>query len=53
MKIGVIEAGRIGGNCARQAVRAGHEVMLSFARDTSKLEALAFAIRHGKVVAQA
>ena len=41
MKIGVIGAGRIGGNCARQAVRAGHEVMLSFARDTSKLEALA------------
>ncbi|MBV9338483.1 MAG: NAD(P)-binding domain-containing protein [Solirubrobacterales bacterium] len=34
-------AGRIGGNCARQAVKAGHDVMLSFARDPSKLDALA------------
>lgn len=41
MKIGVIGAGRIGGNCARQAVKAGHEVMLSFARDPAKLDALA------------
>jgi predicted dinucleotide-binding enzyme len=41
MKIGVIGAGRIGGNCARQAVNGGHEVMLSFARDRSKLDALA------------
>ena len=37
MKIGVIGAGRIGGNCARQAVKAGHEVMLSFTRDPAKL----------------
>jgi 8-hydroxy-5-deazaflavin:NADPH oxidoreductase len=41
MKIGVIGAGRIGGNCARQAVKGGHEVMLSFARDASGLERLA------------
>jgi predicted dinucleotide-binding enzyme len=41
MRIGVIGAGRIGGNCARQAVKAGHEVMLSFARDPSSLDALA------------
>jgi predicted dinucleotide-binding enzyme len=41
MKIGVIGAGRIGGNCARQAVKAGHSVIVSFARDTSKLEELA------------
>jgi hypothetical protein len=41
MKIGVIGAGHIGGNCARQAVKAGHEVMLSFARDQSKLDGLA------------
>lgn len=41
MKIGVIGAGRIGGNCARQAVKGGHEVMLSFSRDPSKLETLA------------
>jgi len=37
----VIGSGRIGGNCARQAVKAGHEVMLSFERDRSKLESLA------------
>lgn len=41
MRIGVIGAGNIGGNCARQAVKGGHEVMLSFAREPSKLEALA------------
>jgi predicted dinucleotide-binding enzyme len=41
MKIGVIGAGRIGGNCARQAVRGGHEVMLSFARSPAKLDRLA------------
>jgi 8-hydroxy-5-deazaflavin:NADPH oxidoreductase len=41
VKIGVIGSGRIGGNCARQAVKDGHEVMLSFARDPSKLESLA------------
>src|SRR5438552_3560485 len=41
MKIGVIGAGRIGGNCAQQAVKAGHEVLLSFSRDASNLENLA------------
>jgi 8-hydroxy-5-deazaflavin:NADPH oxidoreductase len=41
MRIGVIGAGRIGGNCARQAVKGGHEVKLSFARDQSKLQQLA------------
>lgn len=41
MRIGVIGAGRIGGNCARQAIEAGHEVMLSFSRDSAKLEQLA------------
>ena len=41
MRVGIIGAGRIGGNCARQAVKGGHEVMLSFARDHSKLEGLA------------
>jgi predicted dinucleotide-binding enzyme len=40
MRIGVIGAGRIGGNCARQAVKAGHEVRMSFARDSAKLEHL-------------
>jgi 8-hydroxy-5-deazaflavin:NADPH oxidoreductase len=41
MRIGVIGAGRIGGNCARQAAKAGNEVMLSFARDPSRLDVLA------------
>ena len=41
MKVAVIGAGRIGGNCARQAVKGGHEVLLSFSRDASKLEGLA------------
>jgi 8-hydroxy-5-deazaflavin:NADPH oxidoreductase len=41
MKIGVIGAGRIGGNSATQAVKGGHEVMLSFARDPSGLDTLA------------
>ncbi len=41
MRIGIIGAGRIGGNCARQAVDGGHEVMLSFSTDPSKLDSLA------------
>jgi 8-hydroxy-5-deazaflavin:NADPH oxidoreductase len=41
MKIGIIGAGRIGGNCARQAVKGGHQVMLSFGRDPAKLEQVA------------
>ena len=41
MRIGIIGAGRIGGNCARQAVRAGHEVKLSFSRDPVNLRNLA------------
>ncbi len=40
MQIGIIGAGRIGGNCARQAAKAGHHVMLSFARDPARLESL-------------
>ena len=41
MKIGIIGAGHIGGNCARQAVKAGHDVVLSFSRDPETLEQLA------------
>lgn len=37
MKIGVIGAGRIGGNAARLLVAAGHEVLLSFSRDPGRL----------------
>ena len=41
MRIGVIGAGRIGGNAARLLAQAGHEVFLSFSRDPDKLEATA------------
>ena len=37
MRIGIVGAGRIGGNCATQLAKGGHEVKLS-ARDPSKLE---------------
>ncbi len=40
MRIGIVGAGRIGGNCATQLVKGGHEVKLS-GRDASKLEPLA------------
>jgi predicted dinucleotide-binding enzyme len=40
MRIGIIGAGRIGGNCATQFARGGHEVMLS-SRNPEKLEPLA------------
>jgi predicted dinucleotide-binding enzyme len=40
MRIGIVGAGRIGGNCARQFAKGGHEVKLS-GRDQSKLEPLA------------
>jgi 8-hydroxy-5-deazaflavin:NADPH oxidoreductase len=40
MKIGIVGAGRIGGNCATQLAKGGHEVKLS-GRDPSKLDSLA------------
>ncbi len=40
MRIGIVGAGKIGGNCARQLARGGHEVKLS-GRDPSRLEPLA------------
>jgi 8-hydroxy-5-deazaflavin:NADPH oxidoreductase len=40
MKIGIVGAGKIGGNCAKQFAKGGHEVKLS-GRDASKLEPLA------------
>jgi predicted dinucleotide-binding enzyme len=39
--IAIVGAGRIGSNCARQFVKGGHEVMLSFSRDRAKLDELA------------
>lgn len=41
MKLGIIGPGRIGGNVARQAVKHGHQVKLSFSRDPSSLVQLA------------
>ena len=40
MRIGIIGAGRIGGNAARLFANAGHEIKLSFSRDAAKLETL-------------
>jgi 8-hydroxy-5-deazaflavin:NADPH oxidoreductase len=40
MRIGIVGAGRIGGNCAVQFAKGGHEVKLS-GRDPAKLEPLA------------
>jgi predicted dinucleotide-binding enzyme len=44
VRIGVIGAGRIGGNIARLLAAAGHDVMLSFSRDPGRLTELAAAI---------
>jgi predicted dinucleotide-binding enzyme len=41
MRVGIVGAGRIGGNAARLLAAAGHEVRLSFARDRARLAALA------------
>ena len=39
--IGVIGAGRIGGNAARLLAAAGHDVVVSYSRDPERLQALA------------
>ena len=44
MRIGVIGAGRMGGNAARLFATAGHEVMLTYSRDPERLRADAEAI---------
>ena len=44
MKIGVIGAGRIGGNAARLFAVAGHDVLLSFSRDPDRLDEQAAAV---------
>ncbi|WP_147471624.1 NADPH-dependent F420 reductase [Nocardia stercoris] len=44
MRIGIIGTGHIGGNVARQAVRAGHEVILSFSRHPESLRDTATAL---------
>jgi len=47
MKIGVIGAGRIGGNAGRLLARAGHEVLFSFTREPEKLHRLVEDTGHG------
>jgi predicted dinucleotide-binding enzyme len=41
MRIGIVGAGRIGGNCATQLAKGGHDVKLSFSRNRQRLEGLA------------
>jgi predicted dinucleotide-binding enzyme len=41
MRIAIVGAGRIGGNCARRFAKAGHDVVVAFARDRAGLEGLA------------
>jgi predicted dinucleotide-binding enzyme len=41
MRIAIVGAGRIGGNCARRFAKAGHDVVVTFARDRAGLEGLA------------
>jgi predicted dinucleotide-binding enzyme len=61
VKIGIVGAGRIGGNLATQWARRGHDVLLSFKRDPGELAAVAEAagarsgsvgdaVAHGDVV---
>jgi 8-hydroxy-5-deazaflavin:NADPH oxidoreductase len=41
MRVGIVGAGRIGGNAGTQLARSGHEVLFSYSRDQDKLEQLA------------
>jgi predicted dinucleotide-binding enzyme len=41
MRVGIVGAGRIGGNVGAQLARSGHEVLLSYSRDPAKLERIA------------
>jgi 8-hydroxy-5-deazaflavin:NADPH oxidoreductase len=41
MQVGIVGAGHIGGNVAHRLALAGHDVIVSFARDQAKLTALA------------
>lgn len=41
MRVGIVGAGKIGGNAARLFARAGHDVLVSYSRDPARLEALA------------
>jgi predicted dinucleotide-binding enzyme len=61
VKVGIVGAGRVGGNLATQWARRGHDVLLSFKRDPGELVAMADAagarsgtpndaVAHGDVV---
>jgi predicted dinucleotide-binding enzyme len=52
MQIAIVGPGRIGGNVARLAVRAGHDVTLTFARDQAKLAAFAGSLGEHAAVAE-
>ena len=41
MRIGIIGAGRIGGNAARLFAKSGHDLLVSYSRDEDKLAQLA------------
>ena len=41
MRVGIVGAGRIGGNAGIQLARSGHDVLFSYSRDPAKLERLA------------
>jgi predicted dinucleotide-binding enzyme len=47
MKIAIFGPGRIGGNLARQLLKAGHEVTLTFSRDPQRLQARANVLGQG------
>jgi predicted dinucleotide-binding enzyme len=47
VKIGIVGAGRIGGNAGQLFARAGHEVMFSGSRDPARLEQLVAAAAGG------
>lgn len=53
MRVGIIGVGRIGGNTARLLAQAGHETMLSFSRDSRRLEQLAGEVGPGTSVGSA
>src|SRR5205823_3216647 len=47
MRIAIVGPGRIGGNAARLLLGTGHEIRLSFSRDSAGLEALARELGQG------
>jgi predicted dinucleotide-binding enzyme len=48
MRVGIVGAGRIGGNVGIQLASSGHEVLFSYSRDPAKLERLAAAAQRAR-----